>query len=553
MGCDVSEINGQSMEVLEKFKFRSRVRVLLFLFVVALTVLQSGFFFNVLENTVTHLVGSKALIQAKNIAADTETARMLSNNENKKIADKFSKLSLLSDADYIVIADINEVRLYHPNSIYIGKKINSNDNKKALVERESYISVKVGESGLSVRGKSPVINEDGLVVGVVSVGYLIDKLSNRILEYAIPIIFILFVSCLLSFIGAFYFSNHIKSQMFNMEPNEIAATLQLKRSVMESMYEGIVAVSTKGTILNINKRASDMLGIVHSKEQTINQPANKFITPLDFFVPSMLEDQAEQNISDEVISCNGETFIANRVPMRSNGETIGFVVSLRQRDDIGALTTKLAQAQHYIDNMRVLHHEHNNQLSTISGLIQIGEYDKALSELESTNSEKQELIDYITKNFRPRTIAGLLLGKYSKAKELGLYLEFDPMSNYNGKDSSIKDEELSAMLGNLLDNAFESTIQNSESNKVVNLLISDQSDVLIIVVSDNGVGFKDDDNDKLLERGATSKDEPGHGIGLYLVDQYVKRGNGTMIIEESEPKGAVFSIYIPKTEDKKTS
>lgn len=539
------------MKIYEKYKFRSRVRILLFLFVVALTVLQSGFFFTVLEKTVTHLVGSKALVLAKNIAADTEVSQMLSNKRNQEIINKFSKLSLLSDADYIVIADVNEVRLYHPNSIYIGKKIHSNDNRSALVDKESYVSVRVGESGLSVRGKAPVINSDGDVVGVVSVGYLIDKLGDRILEYAVPALFIVLVSCLLAFIGAYYFSNHIKSQMFNMEPNEIAATLQLKRSVMESMYEGIVAVGINGEILNINKRALEMLGIVQSKDQVINQLANRFITPLNFFVPSALVGEAEKKISDELVSCNGETFIANRVPMKNNGRTIGFVISLRQRDDIGSLTTKLTEAQHYIDNMRVLRHEHNNQLSTISGLIQIGEYEKALSVLESTNSEKQELIDYINKNIYPRTIAGLLLGKYSRAKELGLSLEFDPMSYFDGVASPIKDEELSAMLGNLLDNAFESTIKNPDSNKIVNLLISDQGEELIIVVSDNGIGFDVPNKDKFLGRGVTSKNEPGHGIGLYLVDQYVKRGNGMMIIEESEPKGAVFSIYLPKVKDKK--
>ncbi|WP_375748806.1 ATP-binding protein [Vibrio sp. HN007] len=541
------------MKVLEKYKFKSRVRILLFLFVVTLTVLQSAFFFSVFEESITHQVGTKALVQAKNIAADAENAELLVNKKYAEIFIKFNKLSELSDADYIVIADKNEIRRYHPNSTHIGKKINSNDNKDALENKQSYISEKVGESGLSVRGKSPVIDKDGNVVGVVAVGYLIDKLSSRIIEYAFPLIFIFGISCLLSLMGAFYFSNHIKSQMFDMEPSEIAATLQLKRSVMESMYEGIVAISKNGEILNINKRALDMLGIVQSKEQAINQLAQNLITPVNFFVPSLVGENTENNVNDELVSCNGETFIANRVPMISEGKTIGFVVSLRQRDDIGSLTTKLAQAQHYIDNLRVIRHEHNNQLSTISGLIQIGEYEKALAALESTNSEKQEVIDSITKNFRPRTVAGLLLGKYSRAKEMGLRLEFDPMSHFSGESCPIKDEELTAMLGNLLDNAFESTLKNPKSNKTINLLMSDQGEDLVIVVTDNGVGFDDYDNDNIFNRGITSKDEPGHGIGLYLVDQYVKRGNGTIIIEESEPTGAVISIYVPKIEEKKIS
>ncbi len=530
----------------KKIKFRTRVGILLVLFVVTLTGLQSCFFFNVLESSVVQQVGSKALIQAKNIAADTKNVQLLINKEQQKITAKFNKLSVLSDADYIVIADVNEVRLYHPNSVYIGQKINSNDNQPALAEGQSYVSVKVGASGLSVRGKAPVVDKNGQIIGVVSVGYLVEKLSDRIFEYSIPILFILIISFVLSLVGALYFSSHIKSKMFNMEPEEIAATLQLEKCVMESMYEGVVAVSKDGSILKINQRAVDMLGISEISQQIIARPSSEFITPVDFFMPLFPDGKMKENINDEVISCNGETFIATRVQMKNEDVGIGSVVSLRQQDDIGALTTKLAQAQHYIDNLRVLRHEHNNQLSAISGLIQIGEYDKALAELESTNSDKQELIYYITKTFQPKTIAGLLLGKYSRAKELGLHLEFDPMSSFSGQKSPLKEEELSAVLGNLLDNAFESSLKNPQNNKRINLLLSDQSEELVIVVSDNGVGIEQDNIDDLFRQGVTSKEGTEHGIGLYLVDQYVKRENGTIIIEDAEPEGVVFSIYIPK-------
>ncbi|MDB1125108.1 ATP-binding protein [Vibrio algarum] len=490
-------------------------------------------------------VGSKALIQAQTIASTPEVIVNMENGENDKIAFIFQRLNQLSDADYIVIADLQEIRLYHPNPAHINKKINSKDNHNALVNGKSYVSKRVGESGLSIRGKAPIITPEGKIVGVISVGYLIEKLSDRIRYYALPIFGVVVLAIILAFIGAAIFSAHIKSQMFNMEPQEIAQTLQIKKSVMQSMYEGLIATTRDGTVLSINKSALKMLGIAKSQEELKGRSIQEFVTPATFFLSSK-KVEAVQDVADEIITCNGENFIATRVKMTNNDEIMGSVVSLRRQDDITTLTTQLAQAQHYLDNLRVIRHEHDNKLSTLCGLLQIGAYDKALQILENTHSKQQAIIDSVTNAIKSRVIAGLLLGKISRAEELDLKLELDPMSALVGDNWPINEEELSTMIGNLLDNAFESTILNTQSNKIISLLINDIGSELIVVVSDNGTGFGNNDPLNLLRRGMTSKTEKGHGIGLHLVNQYVKKAGGTLMMEESEPQGATFSIYIPK-------
>jgi two-component system cit operon sensor histidine kinase CitA len=507
-------------------------------------------FFFILEETVTHQVGSKALVQAKEIASYPEVIKALENKNHQKLRSIFSSINLVSDSDYVVIANDEEVRLYHPNPAYIGKKINSKDNHKALVERQSYVSVSKGESGVSIRGKTPVISSDNNVIGVISVGYLTDRLSDRILQYAYPILGIVFVAILLSIIGAYFFSEHIKSQMFNMEPSEIARTLEMKKSIMASMYEGIIAIDNQGLILNINASAIEMLKINQDPDKLIDKPIDQYVTPADFFGAYNRETQL-QDVRDEVITCNNDSFIATRVKMTNNNNIIGLIVSLRRRDDITALTTQLAQVQHYLDNLRVIRHEHNNQLSTICGLLQIKEYDTALDILESTSSKQQALIDFVTQRFKPKIITGLLLGKLSRAEELGLILEIDTMSELSGEDWQIKEDELCAMLGNLLDNAYEATIRHSASDKVISLFLTDKGDELVIQVIDHGIGFEGQDPHLLLQRGMTTKDAEGHGIGLYLVNQYVQKAGGNIMIEEAEPQGAIFSIYIPKSESKR--
>jgi len=548
-----ASLNGQRTMINDKWyqtmKFRTRLSLLLSIFFIALIGFQSGLFFYIFEKTVAEQVGSKALIQAKELASDPQVISSLNNKDRHQIDVIFRRINRLSDSDYVVIANNEEIRLFHPNPDYIGKKINSQDNYNALNNGQSYVSVRKGESGLSVRGKAPVITGNGQIIGVVSVGYLVDKLSDRIFKYSLPILGVVAIAIFMAIIGAYIFSNHIKSQMFNMEPRDIAQTLQIKKSVMQSMYEGVIATNRDGTILSINKSALNMLNITQLPEQLLGRSIQEYITPAIFFLPCK-ETEVAPDVNDEIITCNGESFIATRVKMISENAIIGSVVSLRKRDDITTLTTQLAQVQHYIDNLRVIRHEHNNQLSTISGLLQIGEYDQALLILESTNSKQQALIDFVTQIFKPKIIAGLLLGKISRAEELGLRLDIDTMSGLDGGCWPIREDELSAVLGNLLDNAFESTIRNPNSNKTVSLFLTDQGEELIIEVNDNGIGFQNNDPLILLKRGVTSKNEGGHGIGLYLVHQYVKKAKGTMMMEEAEPQGAIFSIYIPKIQKK---
>lgn len=54
------------------------------------------------------------------------------------------------------------------------------DNERALKEGEAYISTAKGSLGYSVRGKAAVFNAQGKVIGVVSVGYLFERLQDRI-------------------------------------------------------------------------------------------------------------------------------------------------------------------------------------------------------------------------------------------------------------------------------------------------------------------------------------------------------------------------------------
>jgi len=120
------------------------------------------------------------------------------------------------------------------------------------------------------------------------------------------------------------------------------------------------------------------------------------------------------------------------------------------------------------------------------------------------------------------------------------------LSSIQTDDLPISENKLTCIVGNLINNAFEAIIRAESRERLVRLHILQGND-LIIEVEDSGDGIKEDDFDKIFQRKYTQKSEPNHGIGLSLIDNIVDEVNGTIIVDESELGGALFSIYIPKS------
>ncbi|PWI34193.1 ATPase [Vibrio albus] len=527
--------------------FRQRVWVLLFGVVSFLVLLVGVYFHSILSDTLNSQVSTRAVEQAREIASDPLFVEAMENKDVHSIYNQVARLTKISDADFIVVGDKNGIRLTHPDPEKIGYPMQGGDSAKALKQGIHYYSIRKGSLGFAIRGKSPVFSAQGDIIGVVSVGYLLDTISTQLMRYSIPFFAVLFVIYLSSSLGAWWFSKHVKSQMYGMEPEEIAMSLRVQNSVFEAVYEGIIAVNKQGRILSVNQHALNILGIAYHPSHLRERMVNEYITPADFFVGAKIDDEANTLKSQhKEITCNGEALIATRVGIWEEDQHVGWVISFRPRNDLSILTTQLAHIRQQTDNLRVVSHEYANKLSTISGLIQIGAYDQALNTIRQETETHQQFVDFITESFSSKIIAALLLGKYSRAKELGLTLEFDPYCQLQRPPARLSEDELAAIIGNLLDNAYEATLKNPDSNKSISVFLSDDNGKeLVIEVADNGIGIPEEIADTLFEKGITSKGKPNHGIGLHLVHQYVTKAGGNILIDDAEPAGTIFSIFIP--------
>ncbi|ETT03917.1 TPA: sensor histidine kinase DpiB [Providencia alcalifaciens] len=524
------------------FSFSGRVFLLLLLASVLLTFGLGKYFTDTTENRMMANIRVLAMSQAKMIASLDGIVSSVKDKDIPKLKIIADKLNQDSSYDYVVIGDEHSIRLYHPNSEKIGYPMQWN-KPGALENGESYFIKGEGSMGNAVRAKTPIFDENGKVIGVVSIGYLTTKIDTSLAE--------IFVQTSATFLGvlvillflSWAFAKLIQRQMLGMEPEEITQLVLVQKGIFDAVFEGIIAVDRYGKIININHNARKMLALSESAKQLIGKPISDYVSPASFFTKEITKNQ-----HDIVCEFNGLNVIASRVAIMDGELLAGAVISFRSQNDIESLNAQLSQVRQYVDNLRTLRHEHLNWISTLSGLLQMKEYDQALALIKGESESRQQLIDSLREQFADKQVAGLLFGKYHRARELGLQLIFVPGCRLYELPSSLNSTEFCAVLGNLLDNAFEASLKNEVGNKQVELYISDENNEIVIEVADQGCGFPLELQDKWFERGTTTKTDAveGHGIGLFLVASYVNRCNGAVIIEDNQPYGTVFSIFIPK-------
>lgn len=524
--------------------FQNRIFLLILFTSTTVMLAITWYLTTILEERLHYQVGQRALIQAMQISAMPELVEAIQAHDLARIKALIDPMRSFSDATYITVGDEKGQRLYHVNPEEIGKYMEGGDSDDALYNARSYVSVRKGSLGSSLRGKSPVQDATGKVIGIVSVGYTLEQLENWLKLQISSLLFPMSLMLLLLLYCARRFSLHIKKQMLNMEPQQLSQLLIQQSVLFESVFEGLIAIDSHSKITAINQTARRLLSLSQPESELIGKEIHHVIAQQAFFY-----DSPDKNKKDEIVTFNQINVIASRMAVILNDQPHGWVISFRSKDDINTLSLQLSQIQQYADNLRAVQHEHRNVISTIAGLLFLKRYDNALALIQQQSESHQKAIDFISRNFRDSHLAGLLIGKYYRAKELGLELIFDPSCFVDRLPASLSHNEWISIVGNLLDNAYNATLLNSQGARQIVCLINSEGNETIIEIADQGCGIDENIRQSIFERGVTTRDSGDHGIGLWLVSSYVKQANGEIIVDNNTPYGTIFSLYIPFTRD----
>ncbi|MDH6631337.1 UNVERIFIED_ORG: two-component system cit operon sensor histidine kinase CitA [Lelliottia amnigena] len=489
-------------------------------------------------------MSTRAKIQAEEIALIPNLRKEVEEKDIKTIHDFMHQIASHSDASFIVIGDNKGLHLFH--SVFedrIGKTLVGGDND-AVLHGKSTTTIRKGGLGISLRSKAPIFNDAGQVVGIVSVGYLTSYLDTITVSKVVNILIAAVLLLFALFVFSWFFTRSIKKQIFSLEPREIGLLVRQQKAMMESIYEGVIAIDDNYRIEVINQAARTLLGLPQPARELRGQLISQVIAPVAFFTPQTM---LAKDTHDEICRFNDLTVIASRVRIMLEDSLQGWVITFRDRNEIDSLSAQLSQVKRYVDNLRIMRHEQLNRMTTLSGLLHMGRYEEAIGYIQAQSEHAQELLDFISSRFSSPTLCGLLLGKAARAREKGVELNFDPACRMDKPFAPLLEAELISIIGNLLDNAIEATQRAPLPHDPVEVLIKLNDRELIIEVADRGVGIRPEIRERIFERGITTKTRGDHGIGLYLIDSYVTQAGGSIEVADNTPRGAIFSLFIPAT------
>lgn len=487
-------------------------------------------------------IGERALSIAKTTAERPDIlAGFQSENPSELLQPIALEIQGLTGAEYIVIGDDEGYRYAHPVEDRIGEKMVGDDNEQALVYGKSYVSEATGTLGSALRGKAPVLDEQGEIVGIISVGFLKEDMSLIFARYIDNIAYIVLIAIAIGIIGSSILARTIKKELFNLEPSEIANLFMERNALIESIREGVIMVDAKGIITMINTAAHEVLSLP-TEAQLVGRNIWEVI-PNTYLLQVM--ETGEQHL-DRPMEIKGKKAIVNRIPIRVGEEIIGAVSSFRLQSDIDKLSEELSQVKQYTEALRAQTHEYHNFLYTISGLIQLHSYEDAIELIQLETAEHQSLIQFMTRRLQDPFLGGIVIGFLNRAKELKVRFILDEDSYLEKIPSHLQKHLFVSIIGNLVTNAFEAVESKPEAERNVRIYIFDNGEEIIIEVEDSGDGMPNGLLDIVLTEKISTKSEGDHGYGLVKVKDSLNDLAGKISIERGDLGGALFIVSIPK-------
>ncbi|MED4228991.1 DcuS/MalK family sensor histidine kinase [Neobacillus cucumis] len=525
---------------MKKGKFSLQAIIIIFVcIVVALSLLITDFIISKrITSSVEETEKEKALNVARMMSLSPLVINALDGATSKTVVQDFAnQVKDKTNVNFVVVMDMKGIRLSHPDPSEVGKHFRGGDEGPVLQGKE-YVSISRGILGPSLRAFTPIKNSHGKQVGAVAVGISLENVTKAVDKGRMGIAIGTLIGILIGVIGAVGLARYIKKILLGLEPFAIAKLLEERSSILQSVREGIIAIDQEGKITLVNRAAIKLFKRAGLEDNPMGKNIEAYLpeTRLTRIIKSGETDlDQEQNL-------NGVTILVNRVPVVVENEPVGAVATFRDKTEVQLLAEQLTGVRNYADALRAQAHEFMNKLHVILGLVRTEQYDTLANYVSETVNHRKTEMGFVTKKIQDPVLAGFLIGKLSFARESGASLSFDCVSKLPMPADSEITHELITIIGNLFDNAMEAIVDSP--NKKVELKLDYAEDILTIEVNDTGMGMTKSLQNKILDKGFSTKGD-NRGFGLYLLAQAIERLEGDLIVSSRPGKGTNFAVYLP--------
>ncbi|WP_245807689.1 ATP-binding protein [Halobacillus massiliensis] len=519
---------------------KTKIQVLIFTLIVSIIIILSGVFTYWEFEDTEAVMGDKALQTATTISYMPSVREAF---EEQNPSDKLQPLALQIQermgAEFVVIGNTESIRYAHPDPSRIGGKMVGGDNEPALLEGKYYVSQAKGTLGPSLRGKAPIFNDNQEVIGIVSVGFLMEDIYTAFFRRLGNIAGISLLVLLIGGIGGYLLTRSIRKDTMGLEPYQIASLYQEREAVLSSIKEGIISITRDGRVSMINSSARQLLNIT----EDITNKQIREILPASEAERVIQTGVAER---DRELYLKDRTVIVNRTPVIENGEVVGVVSSFRDKSEVRDMVNALSEIKRYSEGLRSQTHEFANKLYVLLGLLQLKHYQEAIdlieSEFQIASNQSSRL-----HQIEDETVEAILLGKLSKASEMKIDFQIHEESALGIMPSHINRAKLVTILGNLIDNAFEAVSPNKVKKVVFSAI--DVGEEIVFEVSDNGPGISEEQLPYIFDQGFSTKKGDHRGFGLPNVKEILEELGGAFEIDTKQGKGTTFSVFIEKRKE----
>jgi two-component system CitB family sensor kinase len=514
-----------------------------------------------LRGELRHQYEQRALAVARGVAADPVIAAAVAADDPRHVVrDRAERVRRATGTLFVVVTDRRGIRLAHPNPAMLGRRV-STDPSMPLSGHE-VVAIERGTLGLSARGKVPLRDPSGAVVGEVSVGFDADEIDRRV-RHTVAYAGLFTAGALaLGILASAAVGRRLNRQTLGLEPYELAELVQEREAVLHGVGEGVLAVDTSGRLSVCNAEATRLLGIA---PREVGRGVSVAELPVSGRLKAVLAGEREAR---NLFAVAGErVLVVNRRDVRHDGRPLGAVITLRDRTDLETLARELDAVRTLFDALRAQRHEYANRLHTLSGLLHLGHHEEA-AEYIRTVAEVPDAGNAPPAPVPDPYLQAFLSAKTAVAAEKGVALELGAGSWVPGRVSDPLD--VTTVVGNLVDNALDAARRGSRRPSRVEIeLLGDGAD-LHVTVADSGDGVPDALGEAIFDDGVSTNgaagangadganeagdvpDDRPHGLGLALARHAARaRGGDVTLLDAGAPAGtagiggAVFVARLP--------
>lgn len=356
----------------------------------------------------------------KQLAIEDSIKRALQSNKSSVALEQYTnKIAEIHGLDFVVIMNMDGIRLTHPNTNEIGQRFEGGDEKEALLGKEQ-ISISNGTLGQSLRGFVPIFSGSEQI-GVVAIGIKLPNLEALVEHASEEYACSLTISILIALMGSSLVAYYLKRQLLNLEPKEITRLLE-ERNAMLNETKDVILVTDNQRIITLANTAAKTLYVQLGGEFSLLEGKG---------IDVLIQDNDHYDFKkkdEQLYRQNGQDYLISIAPIVVRKKTVGFIVFLRNATASLLVMDQLENTTSYASTLQNKSHEFMNKLHVIYGLVDLEAYIQLKIYLNDILAPEEMFTNSISILVKNPMIAGFLVGERETFSNYNISLQIEVAS-----------------------------------------------------------------------------------------------------------------------------